>query len=272
MRKVLIIASVTVVLGTFAVAVPLLLLKGDDRRLSREDQRICDANDVAYDAVVRQEGDAAVLDGVRTAVQEHSQAQDLSHASPVLRAGALVALDSLALEPMGSSPTDQQLADTEADVRQLHEVCHKGVTATAQTRQPASNTTEGVVEPENPVDVLRRAGASTTAEQGTHEPGGERTALGCFCSPAMLAYLTDPGNLEQPSESGAIEVQVWTYTSNQARDAQYTAIGPSDDARTLIMGDRFTLRMQWVFAGSPPSSRFKPSAVTVADRVGGQVV
>ncbi len=155
-----------------------------------------------------------MLDGVRAAVQAHSKARDPRHASSVLRAGVLVALDSLALEAFGASPTDQQLADTYADVRHLHEVCREGGTAAAQTPQPGTEATDEAAEPANPVDILKKAGVRTTAEQGTHEPGGERTALGCFCSPAMLAYLTDPGNLNQPDDPGAIEVQVWTYPSN----------------------------------------------------------
>ncbi len=56
MRRLLIIAVAAVVLGTVAVVVPLVVLH-DSHQLSREDQRICEANNVTYDAVVKQQGD-----------------------------------------------------------------------------------------------------------------------------------------------------------------------------------------------------------------------
>jgi hypothetical protein len=272
MRRLWIIAVAAVVLVTVAVVVPLVVL-GGRHHLSAEDQRICEANAIAYNAAVLQQGgDPAVLDGVREAVQAHSQARDPRHASPVLRAGVLVAFDSLAVEAMGASPTDRQLADMVADIEHLHQVCRQeGGTSGGPAPQPVTKTTAEATEPANPVPILKQTGA--TPEPGTRVgsrgASNDLYAEGYFGDSSQVATNGAPPGQEQNMDSIVVEVR--TFVSNDARDEFLTSNGStSTDDQAIIAGRAFLVLMSWTYATDHPHP-FNPSPETIAERVGGQV-
>ncbi len=64
-----------------------------------------------------------------------------------------------------------------------------------------------------------------------------------------------------------------TYPSSEVRDqflAEHLTHGHSDDATAVIVGDRFSVLMDWRYATDHPHP-FNPSPQTIAERVGGQV-